>query len=146
MTTLLNPIKNRMVADQAKSAIEGMTASEVVEKLLKLEAIRIDAQKWSLSNPLPWFRAQEVKVLEAEVAELALAYQRLENQIQSAKGLSALMNDHMRVIGTSTDAVRFQKVLRHWYQSELNDWESEGLTLIQMAERALERIKGPIPG
>lgn len=134
-----------MVSDQAEAAIAGLTNSELASKITALEGLRAETKKWSWSNPFPWFSGKEARILQAEVAELALAYQTLENR----RAADAINLDHyfenIRLIGGSPDAGKLQYMLRHWYRSELEHWERDGLNLLTICQRVIEREKGPIP-
>jgi hypothetical protein len=155
----LKPIKNRMVADQAASAIAGFLglgapeAGEVnpftralASYLDEAEALRRKALEWSWSNPFSWLRRREINILRAEIAALVLEYERLLNRASADRIMAIAYTQNVSIVGNDCEARELQKMIRHHYRGELEEWERERRSAVYMAMRAIEREKGPIPG
>jgi len=124
-------MQNRMVKDDASAAIEGMLPSELADKLVRMENLRTTTKS-------RWFgRGEEIRILRAMVAELALAFQGAANSRSSESVQAASYVDLTRLAGSVTDVRALQELLRTNFRAQFETWEHEGIPLLQMARRLI---------
>lgn len=130
-TDLLKPIRNKAVVDDALAAIDGMLPGEVSDRLKAMEKLRLQAKKRLFGK-----KNSEIRILRAEVAELALALQRLANTENSQAVQAANYADYTRLVGGPSLIRDFQQFLRDSYRSSMEEWD--GVPLLEIARRLLD--------
>lgn len=132
-----------MVSDDAKAAIEGILPCElcahhpdlvdccILAKLKQLEKLRHGLRP-------AWFsrKSDEVRILRAEVAELSLAYQKLQNGQHADSVQAANHREHIRIVGDMKQVDDLQKFLRDRFRSDLDGSQN----LLELVKKIIERI------
>jgi hypothetical protein len=129
--TLLKPVRNKMVVDDAAAAIAGLLPGELSDKLEAMEALREKAKAGYFG------RGEEIRILRAEVAELALAFQGMSNTQNSHTVQAAGLDNYIRIVGDPYLVKEFQQYIREKFRSQVEDWGD--LPLLEAARRLLEK-------
>ena|SRR5271166_1814167 len=137
-TLTLDVIHNRAVADQAAAAIQGMLPGALTERLTSMEHLRQYAKS-------KWFgRGEELRILRAEVAALALEFQAVDNQRAGEKVQAANHLEYLRLVGSSQQIRSLQMLLREHFRPEFEEMSGRGTALLEIVSQILLRIRNKV--
>jgi hypothetical protein len=141
-TELLKPIRNRLLADDATEAIKGIALpleSELAQKLQALEKLREVAKLEAEKGRKTIDRySDEIRILRAEVALLALEYSALMNRKDFERVEADNAKQYFATVGSLLEVAKFQEWFRQKYNSE---WINKGeMKLLEVIKKVMERV------
>ena len=130
---ILKPIRNRAVDDDAAAAISGLPIHPDSDLALKLGALERLREK----EKTKVFRSDEVKVLRAEVAVLALSWAELKNRQDSKEAQGAELYEYRKLIGSMVEVAQFEA----WFREKHGQaWiDGAGKTLLQVVRGVMDK-------
>jgi hypothetical protein len=117
--------------DPAAIAIKGMPPSKLADTLRALEQLRTGFKQW-------WKSPKQIEVLRKEVAELALAYGKLQNA-QAALAIQA--DNYQQFLRLAGDVSKLRAFFLEHYNRDIREAEELNTPLLDLAKRIMLEYK-----